>query len=313
MAPRVERLVYNFGITGRRESVLNVTAQYAPVVSGAVRHDLTDQMNLPYLVRSKPGRIAPFESDEALYEDLAERSQRLIELLEARLKNEHIENDGKPVEVTKSIVKLWVRTETGIRSIQIDTRVQSGVSAERIHLVDLDLTDAQRRLLDSITTTVDSFCWKHLRHRFEIETASTVRPMVFVSYRKGHQAFAKALAERLGREGFVPWFDEWEVRAGDSLPGKIEAGLGSSVAFLAVITRDYADGKWATEELEAAIARRVNEGFPIIPILLEECKKPALIGHLVHVDFSENDPQTFEGKMAEIIDGINRLDRNPFR
>ncbi|MCH7475949.1 MAG: toll/interleukin-1 receptor domain-containing protein [Gemmatimonadetes bacterium] len=82
------------------------------------------------------------------------------------------------------------------------------------------------------------------------------RSQVFISYRKGHEVFARALAGRLGREGFVPWFDEWELLAGDSVPGKIAEGLRDSVAFLPIITADYGEGKWATEELESAIHKR---------------------------------------------------------
>ena len=121
------------------------------------------------------------------------------------------------------------------------------------------------------------------------------------------------MAQRLGREGYEPWFDAWEVRAGDSLPGKIDEGLSGSVAFIAVLTRDYVEGKWATEELDSAIHRRIATGFPIIPVLLEQCEKPQLIRHLVHVDFTCEDPETFESKCAEVINAINRLDRNPFR
>ncbi|MCH8142914.1 MAG: toll/interleukin-1 receptor domain-containing protein, partial [Proteobacteria bacterium] len=120
----------------------------------------------------------------------------------------------------------------------------------------------------------------------------------------------EAIARRLGREGLIPWFDAWEVLAGDSLPGKIEQGLANSVAFIAILTADYAEGRWATEELESAIHRRVTEDYPIVPVLLEQCEKPELIRHLVHVDFSAQDPDQFESKCGELIDAINRLDRN---
>jgi hypothetical protein len=135
-----------------------------------------------------------------------------------------------------------------------------------------------------------------------------------VSYRRSHEDFAKPLAERLGREGFLPWFDEWEILAGDSVPGKIEQGLAESMAFVPILTADYQEGKWATEELESAIHRRIEDGdFPIVPVLLEECVKPQLIRQLRHVDFSDRDPEKFESRIAELIDGINRLSRNPFR
>jgi len=253
--------------------MLSVTAKYFPVVSGDVRQDLVDEVNLPYLVQSKPGRSAPLEAERGVYDDLADRCQRFVDLLEAGMGTEDIEIEGRTVELRKFINKLWVFTETGITSVQMDVRVELGRPVQRLTVMSSDLTEAQRRLLDSISTTVDAFCWKHLRRRFEIPSPAVTRPTVFISYRKGHEEFARALAERLGREGFVPWFDEWELHAGDSLPGKIEEGLASSVAFIAVLTSDYTKGRWATEELEPAIHRRVEEGFPIIPVLLHSSRK----------------------------------------
>jgi hypothetical protein len=34
---------------------------------------------------------------------------------------------------------------------------------------------------------------------------------------------------------------------------------------------------------------------------------------LVHFDFSDQHPEKFEAKKAEVVDGINRVDKNPFR
>ncbi len=136
---------------------------------------------------------------------------------------------------------------------------------------------------------------------------------MFISYRTPHAQFAESLATRLGQEGFVPWFDKWDVMAGDSLPGKIEEGLRTSVAFIPIITVDYQEGRWATEELESAIARRIDTDYRIVPVLLDQCERPELIRHLRHVDFTGRDPEKFEEKVAELVDGIYGLTLNPFR
>lgn len=174
------------------------------------------------------------------------------------------------------------------------------------------LTASERRLVDSILVTATNLAWADLRAKWKL--APVVRRQVFISYRSGNEAFAEGLAERLGAEGFIPLFDRWEIRAGDSVPGKIEEGLRTSVAFIPVLTADYQEGKWATEELESAISKRIDDqGFSIVPVLLEQCQKPELIRHLRHVDFSDHDPEKFESRVAEVIDGINRLSKNPFR
>ena len=86
-----------------------------------------------------------------------------------------------------------------------------------------------------------------------------------------------------------------------------------SVAFIPIITADYQQGAWATEELQSAITKRIETDFKIIPILLENCERPELIRHLRYVDFAAHDPETFESKVGELIDAIYGLTLNPFR
>jgi hypothetical protein len=304
MAPRVEHLSFDFGVTDGRGQVLNFSVNYAPIVAGELRTDLADLFTLPSLVQKDPEAMIS-------YQTLADRAERLRDQLESRLEREEVEIEGNSVAITRIISKLWVFPHEQPMRIQIDTRRPLGPTTQRSTVQLPDLTQAQVRLLNSIVTSIDAFCWKHLRGQHSISPPPP-RPRVFISYRKGRESVAEAIAHRLGREGFDPWFDPWDINAGDSLPGKIEEGLDSSVAFVALVTGDYQEGRWATEELESAIHRRIEEGYPIIPVLLEDCEKPQLIRHLVHVDLRDRNPQMFESKMAELIDGINRLDRNPF-
>jgi hypothetical protein len=168
------------------------------------------------------------------------------------------------------------------------------------------------RLIESVLTTLKAKAWSDLRGRLGVPP-SVDKPLVFVSYRRGRETFAKAVATRLGREGFLPWFDQWEVQPGDSLPGKIGEGLRKSVAFVPILTADYSAGVWATSEYETALVRALRGGLRIVPIVLEQGEKPPLLEPYVHVDFSDHDAETFERRMGEVIDGINRLEKNPFR
>lgn len=285
--------------------MLNVTVKYSPIIEGQPRSDLGDTFSLPHILLGDP------EGTRRL-EELAARCEGLRAQLEQRAAEEVIEIDGTSVAVGKVVRKLWAFPCNTPPYVQLDFSHEHGGAVERVAVQCSDLTDAQRRLLDSVATSVASYSWRHLRDRFAIPLPR-VRPRIFISYRKGHEPFAEALAVRLGKEGFLPWFDKWETLAGDSLPGKIEEGLANSTAFVAIVTRDYPEGNWATEELQSAIHRRIEQGYPIIPVLLEDCPKPELIRHLIHVDFRGHDPQQFESKMGEVIDAINRLDRNPFR
>src|SRR5262245_27117889 len=51
---------------------------------------------------------------------------------------------------------------------------------------------------------------------------------VFLSHSSKDKAVVRPLAERLRKDGLKVWFDEWEIKAGDSIPAKIEEGLEQS-------------------------------------------------------------------------------------
>ena len=48
---------------------------------------------------------------------------------------------------------------------------------------------------------------------------------VFLSHSAKDKAVVRAVAERLRADKVRVWFDEWEIKPGDSIPAKIEEGL----------------------------------------------------------------------------------------
>jgi hypothetical protein len=180
-----------------------------------------------------------------------------------------------------------------------------------------DLTPATQRLIQNLMPTFEQMSWNDLRSRLGAQPVTqTTKRKVLVSYRKSgpeRVAFAKAVADRLGREGFLPWFDEWEIRAGDSLPREIGEGFRDVYAVVPVLTDDYPGGTWAREELETAITKQVQQGIHVIPILYERCEIPELLRPLVYVDCTDHSPDVFEGQFGRIIDALNELELNPYR
>ncbi len=51
---------------------------------------------------------------------------------------------------------------------------------------------------------------------------------VFLSHSSKDKAIVRALAARLKRDGLRVWFDEWEIRLGDSIPSMVDHGLEHS-------------------------------------------------------------------------------------
>ena len=271
-------------------------------------HGLDDEGNAPGIVGSLSSLSLPRPGPG--WGKLVARLPALMNALEAASGAEpvEVEIDGSVVQVHPRLVRMhWSKDVITLTLTWPGTSKSSPVSLR----VD-ELTTAHRRFLDSVVATLDRMAWEDLRKNVGAASQRD-RVQVFISYRSGHERFAEALAQRLGHEGFIPWFDKWDIRAGDSVPGKIEQAFHESEAFLPVITTDYQEGKWATDELMTAITKRLEEGYRIVPILLESCEKPELIKHLRHVDFSAQDPETYEAKVAELIDGIYGMELNPFR
>jgi hypothetical protein len=214
------------------------------------------------------------------------------------------------LELTHFTIQDGSSLQVYYRIPPLDASLNQSVSREQ-------LTDATRRLLTNIRATLDQLAWNDIRIRLGAQPVTrTAKKKVLVSYRKSgpeRVTFAQAIADRLGREGFLPWFDEWEIRAGDSLPREISAGFQDVYAVTPVLTGDYPGGTWAREELETAITKRVQQGIRVIPILYEKCDIPELLKPLVYVDCTKHDPDVFETQFAKIIDALNEIELNPYR
>lgn len=179
------------------------------------------------------------------------------------------------------------------------------------------VSDATERLLENIWPMCEQMAWDHLRQRLGAPTAQTsTRKRVYLCYRKGSEprrAFVEAVAHRVGREGFLPWLDTWEIHAGDSLPREMADGLKDAYAIIIVLSPDFQDGKWAREELETAITQRVERNIKIIPVMYETCDRPVLLQPLRYVDCTAHEPDQFESQFLEIIDALNDIELNPYR
>lgn len=278
-----------------------ITIDYVPVAGGEPIERLTSSF---FPVPDQGAE--PHTPEEA---GLYERAMAVGRAISSSLpeSREELEVEGSVVRLPVEFSGLKVAVDAG--TVELEAHRAPGQPA--VFNIET-LPGGQQRAIRSLSTTFERMAWEHLRGRLNL-TSKGERLQVFISYRKRHEQFAERLAQRLGAEGFVPWFDKWDIRAGDSLPGKIEEGLEESIAFIPIMTADYQRGSWATEELQSAIAKRVEMDFRIVPVLLEECERPELIRHLRYVDFTAQDPETFESKVGELIDAIYGLTLNPFR
>jgi len=96
-----------------------------------------------------------------------------------------------------------------------------------------------------------------------IETMSTQAtpgvPHVYLAHgSEDHETLAKPLAEALMAQGIDVWFDEWEIRAGDSLRRKMEEGLANCTHFVVLLTPNSLHKPWVETEVDAGFIRAVG-------------------------------------------------------
>ena len=119
-------------------------------------------------------------------------------------------------------------------------------------------------------TTVPSL---YLGSGYEEEIA----PAIHEGYEKEYDVFishasedkddvARPLAEVLRSNGISVWYDEFELRIGDSLRRKIDKGIANSNFGVIVISRDFINKGWTNYELDGLITRAVNGEQVMLPI-----------------------------------------------
>ncbi len=90
---------------------------------------------------------------------------------------------------------------------------------------------------------------------------------VFISHSsEDKENFVRPLAEELKRMSVNVWFDEFELRIGDSLREKIDYGLSNSKFGIVVLSNSFFGRKWTKYELNGFVSREMSESKVILPI-----------------------------------------------
>lgn len=90
---------------------------------------------------------------------------------------------------------------------------------------------------------------------------------VFISHAtEDKDEIARPLAEALSDQNVRVWYDEFELRIGDSLRGKIDRGLAQSRFGIVVLSQAFFQKNWTQYELDGLVAREMTEGRMILPL-----------------------------------------------
>lgn len=112
----------------------------------------------------------------------------------------------------------------------------------------------------------------------------------FVSHNSADKEVARRLGAHLRLVGVNVWFDEWEVRAGDSLIGKVDEALASVDTVVLIWSENARRSEWVRAEFETAIARAIDDdSCRIIPMRLDDTPLPSLLRRLKWIELRNED------------------------
>lgn len=98
-------------------------------------------------------------------------------------------------------------------------------------------------------------------------TVSTKQYDFFISHAsEDKDDIVRDLAEALRNSGFKVWYDEFELKIGDSLRKKIDYGLSNANYGIVIVSPSFVKKNWTEYELNGMVARELNGHKVILPI-----------------------------------------------
>ncbi len=97
---------------------------------------------------------------------------------------------------------------------------------------------------------------------------------VFISHAsEDKDSIVRPLAHALRDGGLSVWYDEFELRIGDSLRRKIDTGLAKSRFGVVVLSRSFFGKGWTNYELDGLVTRTISGEQVLLPIWHEITKQ----------------------------------------
>lgn len=94
----------------------------------------------------------------------------------------------------------------------------------------------------------------------------TIKPLVFLSHAGEDNTLAKRMAETFFASSIETWYDQWEIRTGDSLRRKIEAGIEGCTHFVVLLTTASVNKPWVNEEIDGGLVQMIEGKSKFMPV-----------------------------------------------
>jgi hypothetical protein len=159
--------------------------------------------------------------------------------------------------------------------VTVDLQGLSGSVRSSVQMLPGPLPPLQEAPLSSVPSLVQ-------RHREEVNTEPVMEEDsrefdVFISHAsEDKDDVVRPLAHALQDAGLQVWYDEFELRIGDSLRRKIDKGLASSRFGVIVLSKAFFGKGWTNYELDGLVTRAVTGEQVLLPIWHNISKKEVI-------------------------------------
>lgn len=125
---------------------------------------------------------------------------------------------------------------------------------------------------------------------------------LYLAHSSQDKEFARRLAVDASVRGVPVWFDEWEIKVGDSIIDKISRGIDGSGWLAICLSVASVQSEWVKRELNAALMREVDQKIvAVLPLRLDDADMPALLREKRYADFRESYERGLEELMRTLI------------
>lgn len=135
---------------------------------------------------------------------------------------------------------------------------------------------------------------------------------VFISHAsEDKDAIVRPLAHSLQSGGLKVWYDEFELKIGDSLRRKIDKGLGSSKFGIVVLSQSFFGKGWTNYELDGLVTRSISGDQVLLPIW-HNVSKQEVIGYSASLadkvarNTATHTTEEIASEIVELIKGENK-------
>ena len=174
--------------------------------------------------------------------------------------------------ITKSPVILGVPS-SGHWYVTVDMQGLRGTVRSAVQV----LPSALPQYREPALSTVPSLVHNENESPFNMEDAFSKSYDVFISHAsEDKDEIVRPLAYALQAQGLSVWYDEFEMKIGDSLRRKIDKGLANSRFGIVVLSKDFIKKGWTNYELDGIITKSVTGEQVVLPIWHNITKKEVI-------------------------------------